>query len=134
MKLSVVAIVAMLSFLNLYSQQSNLHTSAAVGEKIYLKKCAVCHGKDGLGKRERIPPLANSDYLINNKEASIKGILFGQNEKITVNGKNYDRKMKAIKLSDVEIANVMNYIQNSWGNKNDKAVTAKEVFKIRNAN
>jgi mono/diheme cytochrome c family protein len=134
MKLFIVPIISILSFSSLYSQQSNLQNSVALGEKIYLKKCAVCHGKDGLGKGKRIPPLANSDYLRNNQEASIRGILFGQNEEIIVNGISYNRKMKAIKLSDIEIAHVMNYIQNSWGNENSKAVTEKEVFKIRNGN
>lgn len=134
MKLFIVPIISILSFSCLYSQQSSLQNSAPLGEKIYLKKCAVCHGKDGLGKGKRIPPLANSDYLRNNREASIRGILFGQNEEIIVNGKSYNRRMKAVKLSDIDIANVMNYIQNSWGNKNGKPVTEKEVFKIRNGN
>lgn len=134
MKFFIVPIISILSFSSLYSQQSSLQNSAALGEKIYLKKCAICHGKDGLGKGKRMPPLANSDYLRNNREASIRGILFGQNEEIIVNGKSYNRKMKAVKLSDIDIANVMNYIQNSWGNKNDKLVTEKEVFKIRNVN
>lgn len=131
MKLFIVPIISILSFSSLYSQQSSLQNSAALGEKIYLKKCAVCHGKDGLGKGKRIPPLANSDYLGNNQEASIRGILFGQNEEIIVNGISYNRKMKAIKLSDIEIARVMNYIQNSWGNKNDNLVTKEMVSKIR---
>jgi mono/diheme cytochrome c family protein len=39
--------------------------------------------------------------------------------------------MKAVKLTNEEVANVMNYIQNSWGNKNDKMVTEKKVDKIR---
>jgi len=134
MKLFIVPIISILSFSCLYSQQSSLQNSAPLGEKIYLKKCAVCHGKDGLGKGKRIPPLANSDYLRNNREASIRGILFGQNEEIIVNGKSYNRRMKAVKLSDIDIANVMNYIQNSWSNKNGKPVTEKEVFKIRNGN
>lgn len=35
-------------------------------------------------------------------------------------------------LSDDEVTDVMNYITNSWGNKNDKIVTEKEVLKIKN--
>jgi mono/diheme cytochrome c family protein len=117
-----------------FAQKSSLQVSIESGEKIYTKKCAVCHGKGGLGKGKRIPPLANSDYLMNNQEASIRGILFGQNEEIIVNGQPYNRKMKAVKLSNEEIANVMNYIQNSWGNKNISLVTESDVSKIRNPN
>ncbi|MFD2588318.1 c-type cytochrome [Croceitalea marina] len=115
---------------HLYAQ-SSLKNSVVLGEKIYLRKCATCHGKSGLGKEKRIPPLANSDYLTNNQESSIRGILFGLKGEITVNGVNYNRKMKAVKLSDLEVANVMNFIQNSWGNKNKKSVTKEAVAKIR---
>lgn len=131
MKLSLFTIALFLTFSTLYSQDNTLMTSIATGEKIYLRKCAVCHSKDGSGKGKRIPPLANSDYLFNNQEASIRGIIFGQNEEIIVNGILYDKKMKAIKLTDAEIAAVMNYIQNAWSNKNNVLVTEDAVSKIR---
>ncbi len=115
---------------HLYAQ-SSLKNSMVLGEKIYVRKCAACHGKSGLGKEKRIPPLANSDYLANNQESSLRGILFGLKGEITVNGVNYNRKMKAVKLSDLEVANVMNFIQNSWGNKNDAQVSEIEVRNIR---
>lgn len=113
------------------AQQPDLTTSVAAGESIYRKKCASCHGKDGLGKGKRIPPLANSDYLENNLEASVRGVLFGQEGEIRVNGIVYDKKMRAIKLTDEEVANVMNYVRNSWGNKNDKVVRANDITRIR---
>ncbi len=121
-------VITLLLLFVLYSstlpaQKSSLQLSINSGEKIYTKKCAVCHSKNGQGKGKRIPPLVNSDYLMNNQEASIRGILFGQNEEIIVNDQRYNRKMKAVKLSDVEIANVINYIQNSWGNTNLTPVT-----------
>ena len=39
--------------------------------------------------------------------------------------------MAALGLSDDEVADVMNYITNSWGNKNDKIVTIEEVSKVK---
>ncbi|GMN09325.1 hypothetical protein MTsPCn9_02190 [Croceitalea sp. MTPC9] len=130
-QLLLLTILFLLSNLNLQAQNIDLNTSISRGKNVYLKKCAVCHSKDGLGKGKRIPPLANSDYLFNNREASIRGILFGQSEKITVNGIVYNRKMKAIKLSNQEVADVMNYIQNSWGNKNDITVSDSQVQEVR---
>ena len=77
------------------------------------------------------PPLAKSDYLIKNREASIRGIKFGQQGELTVNGKKYNSIMAPMGLSDNEVADVMNYITNSWGNKNDKMITKEEVTKIK---
>ena len=63
------------------------------------------------------PPIAGSDYLINNVEKVICGIKYGQNEPIVVNGKNYKMQMPAHPdLNEVEISDIMNYILNSWGN------------------
>lgn len=111
--------------------QDTDNESKSVGENIYLRKCASCHGKDGLGKGKRIPPLANSDYLKNNLEESIRGILFGQQGEIMVNGMVYDKRMRAIKLTDQEVADVMNYVLNSWGNTENAVVTTEQVADIR---
>ena len=111
--------------------QRNNKAGTLAGEKIYLGKCASCHGKDGLGKGKRIPPLANSDYLENNLNESIRGVLFGQQGEIMVNGVRYDKRMRAIKLTDQEVADVMNYVRNSWGNQENDLVTIEQVARIR---
>ncbi len=100
------------------------------GSKVYSKHCVVCHKKDGTGKGNRIPPLARSDFLMNNLEESIRGIKYGQEGKITVNEIVYDRVMKPQKLNNKEIADVMNYILNSWGNTSDILVTPEKVGAI----
>ena len=71
-----------------------------------------------------------SDYLMNKRHASIKAIKYGQSGKITVNGKHYNNVMASLGLEDAEIAHVMNYITNSWGNSNNKLITEEEVSKI----
>ncbi|PLB18348.1 MAG: Anaerobically induced outer membrane transmembrane protein [Flavobacteriaceae bacterium FS1-H7996/R] len=101
------------------------------GEEIYTDFCVSCHLPNGKGVERVYPPLANSDYLLKNREASIKGIKFGMNGEIVVNGKKYNNVMTPLGLSDDEIADVMNYISNSWGNKNDNIVTKAEVSKIK---
>lgn len=114
-----------------YSQTNALKSSIERGKEIYTDFCVSCHLPNGKGVERVYPPLANSDYLIKNREASIKGIKFGMQGAITVNGKKYNGIMTPLGLSDDEIADVMNYITNSWGNKNDKIVTEDEVSKIK---
>ncbi|MBP0904357.1 cytochrome c [Mariniflexile gromovii] len=101
------------------------------GEEIYTDFCVTCHLPNGKGVEKVYPPLANSDYLLKNREASIKAIKFGMQGEITVNGKKYNTVMAPLGLSDDEVADVMNYINNSWGNKNDKMVTEAEVSKVK---
>jgi mono/diheme cytochrome c family protein len=113
------------------SQNTNLKLSIARGEEIYSDFCISCHLPNGAGVVNVNPPLANSDYLLKNREASIRGVKFGQKGEIIVNGKKYNNTMDALGLSDNEVADVMNYINNGWGNKNTKMVTETEVSKIK---
>ena len=112
-------------------QNYNLQESMKRGKEIYNDFCKSCHLTGGEGIHTIYPPLAGSDYLINNREASIRAVKYGQKGKITVNGTEYDGIMAPMGLEDNEVADVMNYILNSWGNKSDKVVTPKEVNRIK---
>ncbi|MDO7171763.1 c-type cytochrome [Mariniflexile sp. AS56] len=114
-----------------FSQTDALKESMERGHEIYTDFCMSCHLPNGKGVEKVYPPLANSDYLIKNREASIKGLKYGMQGEITVNGKKYNSVMAPLGLSDDEVADVMNYISNSWGNKNNKLVTEAEVSKIK---
>lgn len=107
-----------------------LKSSIAQGEKVYQNFCINCHMANGEGIEGVYPPLANSDYLENNLEASIKGIKNGMKGKITVNGKTYNNVMTPMGLNNQEVADVTNYILNNWGNNSDTLITSKEVSKI----
>jgi mono/diheme cytochrome c family protein len=48
-----------------------------------------------------------------------------------VNGKNYNAMMSPLGLTDEEVADVMNYVMNSWGNKQSKMVTDSEVKAVK---
>ena len=84
----------------------------------------------GEGVAHVFPPLAQSDYLLENREASIRGVKYGQQGEIIVNGITYNSAMADSGLEDEEIADVMNYILNSWGNSSDKIVTVEEVASV----
>lgn len=103
----------------------------ARGKQIYTDFCVACHLPNGKGLAKVYPPLANSDYLMNKRELSIKAVKYGQKGEITVNGKTYNNVMTPLGLSDEEVADVMNYITNSWGNKNNNLITVEEVSKIK---
>jgi mono/diheme cytochrome c family protein len=119
------------SFKSNYTQTEPLKESIARGREIYRDFCISCHLPNGKGANRVYPPLAKSDFLLNEKVASIKAIKFGKTGKMVVNGVTYNGSMMPSGLDDDEIADVMNYIRNAWGNKNDIIVTKTEVSKIK---
>ncbi len=131
MKIFLVIYVTAIFFLanNLF-QDNKLKESMERGSEIYADFCVTCHLTKGEGVPHTFPPLAKSDYLMNNRKESIRGIKYGQRGEIVVNGKTYNNTMMPMGLTDDEVADVMNYITNSWGNKNDKMVTEEEVAAI----
>ena len=97
------------------------------GKEIYADFCIQCHGANGKGDGVKIPPLAKSDWLTKKRKSSIHAIKFGQNGEIVVNKIKYNNVMPAMGLSNKEVADVMNYIMTSWGNKQKVKITEKEV-------
>lgn len=136
MKILFAFVLIILSASLISNQKTNyttdpLQESIQRGSYIYTDFCINCHMPNGEGVEEVYPPLAKSDYLMNNREESIKGLKYGQEGEIIVNGKTYNGFMAPLGLSDDEVADVMNYITNSWGNKNDKMITKEEVSNIK---
>lgn len=130
MKLFCFLLVS-ITFNAIYSQNKDLEDSKKRGSDIYQDFCITCHMGNGEGLIGTFPPLAKSDYLMNNRAKSIKSIKYGLQGEIVVNGTKYNNAMASLGLTDEEIADVMNYITNSWGNKNNKMVTEKEVSEVK---
>ena len=107
-----------------------LEASIDRGKEIYTDFCMSCHMPNGKGVPKAFPPLAASDYLMNKRVESIRSIKYGQSGEIKVNGDIYNNVMAPLGLEDEEIADVMNYITNSWCNSNDKIITPEEVSEI----
>ncbi len=108
------------------------------GKDLFAKNCAMCHQSEGQGLEGAFPPLAKSDFLhklANQKDRSelITIPLKGKNGKVIVNGKEYNGVMTPVSgLSDAELAAVLTYVSNSWGNK-APAFTEAEVKKVKDA-
>lgn len=101
-----------------------------LGKKIYSSSCFACHQSNGEGIANAFPPIAKSDYLNKDVNRAISTVLHGLSGEITVNGKKYNSQMPAQVLSDQEVASVLTFVYNSWGN-NKTEVTEEQVRKIR---
>ncbi|GJM33281.1 MAG: hypothetical protein DHS20C18_22820 [Saprospiraceae bacterium] len=113
LKLSIFSIIiGVLAFL--ISCDSNPYKQGAI---LYENFCASCHMEDGVGLEGLIPPLAGADYLKNANLQTTCIIRKGISDTITVNGRQYTDPMAGIpQLSDFEITNIINYINQAWGN------------------
>jgi mono/diheme cytochrome c family protein len=113
-----------------FYEQDKLAQSILAGKEIYMDFCVQCHLANGKGSTT-VPPLDGSDWLVKKRKESIHAVKFGQTGEIVVNGKNYKNAMPPMGLTDEEVADVMNYVMNSWSNKQSKIVTISEVKSIK---
>jgi mono/diheme cytochrome c family protein len=98
--------------------QDELAKSVERGKEVYNAQCMSCHQPNGEGLSGVYPPLAGSDHLTKDQDKSISIVLKGQNEEITVKGTKYSVPMAAMNsLTDQQVADVLNYMGNSWGNR-----------------
>ena len=101
------------------------------GRKIYDTYCLACHQADGSGVPRLNPPLIKTKWVLGDKKQLITVILKGMDEPIEVDGEDYNNVMASHAfLKDQEVADVLTYIRNSFGNKGS-AVTAAEVRGVR---
>jgi dissimilatory nitrite reductase (NO-forming), copper type apoprotein len=101
------------------------------GSILYKGTCSVCHQDSGEGLPNVFPPLAKSDFLQSNPQRAIAVVLNGLTGPVTVNGATYNSVMPPMsQLNDDEVANILTYALNAWGNKGP-AITPDEVAKVR---
>jgi len=98
---------------------------------LFMGTCSTCHQPNGEGLANVFPPLAKSDLLAKTPQRAIEIVLNGLTGPITVNGNQYNSVMPPMsQLNDDEVANILTYVQSSWGNDGPQ-VTAKQVAEIR---
>jgi mono/diheme cytochrome c family protein len=106
------------------------------GQQVYMMVCFACHQPTGLGLPGMFPPLASSDWVSAPKpDRLIRMVLHGVTGPITLNGKPFSTPApimppQGATLSDDQIASVLTYVRNSFGNKGG-TVTADQVKTIR---
>ncbi|MDN5203533.1 cytochrome c [Fulvivirgaceae bacterium BMA10] len=97
------------------------------GKQLYLQLCSNCHQNEGSGIGRLIPPVRNSDYLVENPARAICIIKHGISDSIIVNGTMYHQPMPANeRLTNIEIAEIATYILNVMNDEN-KLITVQDV-------
>jgi mono/diheme cytochrome c family protein len=112
--LSIIAIIV-----SCQNQETiDLQNYMSNGKDIYKAKCQNCHGENAEGLGQLAPPLTDSVFLKANKTRLACFIKNGANETFVIHGKEYKEKMPAFpELADIDVAQVMVFVTNSFGNK-----------------
>jgi len=102
------------------------------GDAVYAGVCQPCHQATGEGVPGQYPPLAGSEWLLQDPETPARIVLFGLQGEIAVRGATFDNKMPAFaeKLTNEEISAVLTHVRNTWGNK-AAPVSADQVDSLR---
>ena len=101
-----------------------------LGRKLFVSISAACHQPTGQGLPNVFPPLASSDFLNADKKRAIKIVINGRQGEVIVNGRRYNNSMPKFPLGDDDIANVLTYVYNSFGNSGLE-VQPDEVKRLR---
>lgn len=107
-------------------------TRAQLGKSVYLANCAACHQANGGGVPGAFPPLAGSEWAVGSEERIIRIVLNGLQGPIKVSGHDFNNVMAPLGavLKDEQIANVLSYVRQEWGNSAPE-VLPETVAKVR---
>jgi nitrite reductase (NO-forming) len=100
-----------------------------IGHQIFVQNCAACHQLTGMGVPGVFPPLAGSDFLRDRPDKGVNIVLHGLQQPITVRGQQYNGQMPILGLNEDQVASVLTYVRNSFGN-NFGPVSLADVRKL----
>lgn len=121
-------------------EQRRLAERYPKGVAMFQTTCRPCHGEDGLGVTSVAPPLAGSQWVTGNKDRFMALVLYGLTGPVTVDGYTYDRpevsgEMPGIAnntaINDADLAQLLSYIRNAWGNSAGDEVLPEDLGSIR---
>ena len=116
-KIIFATVIIMIAIVTQSFDQNKIPTASLQnGQTVYVTYCMSCHMENGEGLENAFPSLVKTGNL-NDKNRLVKIILQGMRGPITVKGMKYESEMAGVDLTDKEVADVINYIRNSWGNK-----------------
>jgi len=147
MKRPLIIITCLLAFTfqisaqNTSGKSKNTHKPTTVpsaamanGKIVYTQHCLSCHQADGGGVPNMNPPLIKTSYVTGDKIRLIKVVLNGFAQNVEIDGESYSNNMPPQNfLKDQEIADVLTYVRNSFGNK-AASVKVTEVKAVRTKN
>lgn len=118
MRKSILAVVLVTAFMHKTMAQPSLAAAKTRGQIVFSTYCMPCHQADGKGVQNLNPPLVKTTYVLGDKKQLIEIVLNGLNKEIVINGETYNGVMASHDyLTNQEIADVLTYIRNSFGNK-----------------
>ncbi|MBB2201801.1 cytochrome c [Gluconacetobacter tumulisoli] len=108
-------------------------TASSPGADVYLKQCTICHRNDGGGVARMFPPLAGNPVVVTDNPTSLVNVIVNGGVLPPTNWAPSAVAMPAYgkTLSPQQIADVVNFIRSSWGNRAPASVTAADVTKLR---
>jgi mono/diheme cytochrome c family protein len=110
---------------------SSLKSSISRGQNVYTTYCLTCHQVDGSGVPNLNPPLIQTKWTLGSKTVLIEQVLKGSNGKVEIDGETFHNTMPPLAtLTDQQIADVLTYVRNNFGNK-ASAVSVAEVKAVR---
>lgn len=113
------------------SSASSLKNSITRGQTVYTKFCLTCHQIDGSGVPNLNPPLTPNKWTQGSKTVLIEQVIKGSNGKVEIDGDTFHNTMPPMAtLTDQQIADVLTYVRNNFGNKASQ-VTPAEVKAVR---
>jgi glucose/arabinose dehydrogenase len=113
------------------SSEEEIDEALLPGMKVYQTYCASCHMMSGKGAPGMNPPLIDTKWVLGDKERLIKVVLNGLSDPIEIKGEIYQNIMASHAfLTDQQIADVLSFIRNNWGNS-ASYITVDEVAETR---
>lgn len=113
------------------SSVNTLKSSITRGNTMYTQYCLTCHQVDGSGVPNLNPPLIQTKWTLGPKTILIEQVLKGSSGKVEIDGETFHNTMPPLAtLTDQQIADVLTYVRNSFGNK-ASMVTPAEVKAVR---
>jgi len=102
------------------------------GKRVFMQTCFACHQPTGLGLPGIFPPLAGSDFLLADHDRPVRIVTKGLTGPVTVKGQTFNNVMPAQVLTDQQVADVLTYVTNTWGNS-AAPYTVEDVRRVKAA-
>lgn len=136
-KFSPLAVLAVLGVMSSCGNPKPEPEVLARGKAVYSRhlSCVTCHLSAGQGMPDAVPALRkNPNVVADDVDRLIKVVLHGMVGPYEVNGRSYNAHMAGLgdQLADDEVADVLTYIRNTWGNE-ASPVTVEQVRSVKTA-
>ena len=132
-----LASISVLSPLAWSEDTFDLKASVDRGKVIYMQTCIACHQVTGLGLPGAFPPLAGTEYTQGDARRMVAMTLKGVNPPLKVKELVYQVPMPPLPTQfpmladDIKLSDVINYVRNSFGNKDEKGVSPAMIDAVR---